>query len=38
VASADAIREALGWTAQFGLRDMVASAWEGWSARTAGAA
>jgi UDP-glucose 4-epimerase len=33
VASAAAIREALGWTAQFGLRDMVASAWEGWTAR-----
>jgi UDP-glucose 4-epimerase len=33
VASADTIREALGWTARFGLRDMVASAWDGWSAR-----
>jgi UDP-glucose 4-epimerase len=38
VASAAALGTALGWTAQFGLRDMVASAWEGWSARTAGAA
>ena len=34
VASAEAIREALGWTAQFGLRDMVASAWDGWTTRT----
>jgi UDP-glucose 4-epimerase len=33
VAAADAIREALGWEAQFGLRDMVASAWDGWTAR-----
>lgn len=33
VAAADAIREALGWEAQFELRDMVASAWDGWTAR-----
>jgi UDP-glucose 4-epimerase len=33
VASAEVIRDALGWTAQFGLRDMVASAWEGWAVR-----
>jgi UDP-glucose 4-epimerase len=33
VASADVIREALGWTARYGLHDMVASAWDGWTAR-----
>src|SRR3954452_23688520 len=33
VAAADALRAALGWEAQFGLRDMVASAWDGWTAR-----
>jgi UDP-glucose 4-epimerase len=33
VAAADTIREALGWRARFGLDDMVASAWEGWTAR-----
>lgn len=33
VASADLIAERLGWTAQHGLRDMVTSAWEGWSTR-----
>jgi UDP-glucose 4-epimerase len=38
VASADAIREALGWTARFGLRDMVASAWDGWTARASATA
>ena len=32
VASADRIRRELGWTAQFGLQDMVASAWSGWQA------
>jgi UDP-glucose 4-epimerase len=37
VAAADTIRDALGWAAQFGLRDMVASAWEGWSARISAA-
>jgi UDP-glucose 4-epimerase len=31
VASADAIREALGWQARWGVEEMVASAWEGWS-------
>ena len=30
VASADAIREKLGWRAQYDLRDMVESAWAGW--------
>jgi UDP-glucose 4-epimerase len=30
VASADRIREALGWKAERGVRDMVASAWAGW--------
>jgi UDP-glucose 4-epimerase len=33
VASADRIQEVLGWTAQYGLRDMVTSAWNGWIAR-----
>jgi UDP-glucose 4-epimerase len=33
VASADVIREALGWQAEHGLDDMVASAWAGWTAR-----
>ncbi|TQN37913.1 UDP-galactose 4-epimerase [Blastococcus colisei] len=33
VAAADVIRDALGWEARFGLRDMVASAWDGWTAR-----
>jgi UDP-glucose 4-epimerase len=32
VAAADTIREALGWQAQWGTRDMVASAWAGWRA------
>jgi UDP-glucose 4-epimerase len=31
VASADAITAALGWQAQRDLRDMVASAWDGWN-------
>ncbi len=31
VASADAIRSALGWTARHDLHSMVASAWAGWS-------
>jgi UDP-glucose 4-epimerase len=31
VASADAIREALGWQARWDVEEMVASAWEGWS-------
>jgi UDP-glucose 4-epimerase len=33
VAAAGTIRTALGWTARHGLRDMVSSAWEGWTAR-----
>jgi UDP-glucose 4-epimerase len=33
VASADLIRRELGWTAQWGVRDMVASAWAGWTRR-----
>jgi UDP-glucose 4-epimerase len=32
VASADRIREVLGWQARRDVRDMVASAWAGWSA------
>jgi UDP-glucose 4-epimerase len=31
VAAADTIRTALGWQAQSGLHDMVASAWQGWT-------
>jgi len=34
VAAADAIRDALDWQARFGVHDMVASAWAGWSAST----
>jgi UDP-glucose 4-epimerase len=33
VASADAIRHHLGWQAQHDLRDMVTSAWAGWTLR-----
>ncbi|MEV6265146.1 UDP-glucose 4-epimerase GalE [Streptomyces sp. NPDC051784] len=33
VASADRIRRELGWTARHGVREMVASAWEGWCLR-----
>jgi UDP-glucose 4-epimerase len=33
VASADRIREVLGWTAHHDVREMVASAWEGWTGR-----
>jgi UDP-glucose 4-epimerase len=33
VASADAIRDRLGWTATYDLREMVRSAWEGWLLR-----
>ncbi|MDT9682962.1 UDP-glucose 4-epimerase GalE [Streptomyces sp. TRM76323] len=33
VASADLIREELGWTARYGIREMVESAWRGWSLR-----
>jgi UDP-glucose 4-epimerase len=32
VAAADTIRAALGWKAQYGLEDMVTSAWDGWTA------
>ena len=32
VASADLISRELGWTARFGVRDMVTSAWNGWRA------
>jgi UDP-glucose 4-epimerase len=32
VAAADRIRDTLGWRAQHGLRDMVESAWAGWTA------
>ena len=32
VAAADRIRDTLGWQAQYGLRDMVESAWAGWTA------
>ncbi|MGI5347773.1 UDP-glucose 4-epimerase GalE [Streptomyces sp. CA-250714] len=33
VASADRIRKELGWEPRFGVREMVASAWEGWLLR-----
>ncbi len=33
VASADLIREELGWTARHGVREMVESAWAGWRLR-----
>ncbi|MEU6235352.1 UDP-glucose 4-epimerase GalE [Kitasatospora sp. NPDC047058] len=33
VASAELIRRELGWTARYGVEEMVASAWEGWCAR-----
>jgi UDP-glucose 4-epimerase len=33
VAAADTLRDALGWSAEHGLRDMVSSAWAGWVAR-----
>jgi UDP-glucose 4-epimerase len=36
VASADRIEAELGWTAEYGLDDMVASAWAGWRARHGG--
>jgi UDP-glucose 4-epimerase len=32
VASADVLRETLGWEARHDVRQMVASAWEGWTA------
>src|SRR4051812_5987874 len=34
VASADAIKTALGWQARYGVEDMVASAWQGWTANS----
>ncbi|MGV9265301.1 UDP-glucose 4-epimerase GalE [Kitasatospora sp. NPDC003701] len=33
VASAELIHRELGWTARYGVEEMVASAWEGWCAR-----
>ncbi|MEV7778187.1 UDP-glucose 4-epimerase GalE [Kitasatospora sp. NPDC088351] len=33
VASAELIRRELGWSARYGVEEMVASAWEGWCAR-----
>jgi UDP-glucose 4-epimerase len=36
VASADAITRELGWTARYGVRQMVTSAWAGWQARHPG--
>lgn len=33
VASAERIRDVLGWRAEHGVEDMVASAWAGWQAR-----
>jgi UDP-glucose 4-epimerase len=33
VASADRVATELGWKAQYGVEEMVASAWEGWSRR-----
>lgn len=33
IAGVDRIRAELGWTARYGLRDMVTSAWEGWQLR-----
>jgi UDP-glucose 4-epimerase len=33
VASADRLRQVLGWQSRFGVEDMVRSAWEGWAAR-----
>lgn len=35
VASADRIRDVLGWQSQFDVEEMVASAWAGWSAAAA---
>lgn len=37
VASADRIRDELGWSARHELRDMVVSAWDGWCLRYPGA-
>jgi UDP-glucose 4-epimerase len=33
VASADRIREELGWSAQYGVDEMIESAWQGWRYR-----
>jgi UDP-glucose 4-epimerase len=33
VASADRIREELGWTARYDVADMISSAWQGWKRR-----
>jgi UDP-glucose 4-epimerase len=33
VASADRIRDVLGWRARFGVEEMVVSAWAGWTAQ-----
>ncbi|MGW6915977.1 UDP-glucose 4-epimerase GalE [Kitasatospora sp. NPDC054939] len=33
VASADLIRKELGWSARYGVQEMVSSAWEGWCSR-----
>jgi UDP-glucose 4-epimerase len=38
VASAEVIRRELGWSAEHGIEDMVASAWAGWSAAQGGVA
>ncbi|WP_399884947.1 UDP-glucose 4-epimerase GalE [Streptomyces sp. BBFR51] len=35
VASADRVREELGWSARYGLDDMIESAWRGWCRRHA---
>ncbi|GJF29847.1 UDP-glucose 4-epimerase GalE [Kitasatospora sp. NE20-6] len=37
VASADLIRKELGWSARYGVDEMIGSAWEGWLARHPGA-
>ncbi|MET9616055.1 UDP-glucose 4-epimerase GalE [Kitasatospora indigofera] len=37
VASADLIHKELGWTARYGVEEMVASAWDGWCSRHPGA-
>ncbi|KRV48045.1 UDP-glucose 4-epimerase [Wenjunlia vitaminophila] len=34
VGSAELITKELGWTAHYGLRDMISSAWEGWRSRS----
>ncbi len=37
VASAELIHKELGWTARYGVEEMVASAWDGWCSRHPGA-